>query len=78
MSTSTADHEGTEDNVPVTPEPVGRRARTVSQILISSALGNALVAALAGSAQPRAGASFFADGVADATPVSCSRRTMTP
>ena len=36
-----------------------RRARAVSQVLISSALAITLASALAGSAQPREGASFF-------------------
>ncbi|WP_251152700.1 D-alanyl-D-alanine carboxypeptidase family protein [Cellulosimicrobium sp. Marseille-Q4280] len=42
------------------------RARTVSQVLISSALGITLVAALASSAQPQQGASFYATPVSTA------------
>ncbi|MDF2808528.1 MAG: hypothetical protein K0S43_3474, partial [Cellulosimicrobium sp.] len=83
MST-TAEHEGADD-VPETPEPAApapapsptfaRRARTVSQVLISSALAITLAAALAGSVEPRPGASFFAEA-ATATQVSALSSTL--
>ena len=84
MST-TAEHEGADD-APVTPEPApaaavgpesfGRRARAVSHVLISSALAITLAAALAGSAQPRPGASFFAQETATATQVAALSSTL--
>uniref|UniRef100_UPI001C0CE44E hypothetical protein n=1 Tax=Cellulosimicrobium cellulans TaxID=1710 RepID=UPI001C0CE44E len=63
MSTSTHQDDAA-DRVPPVPS---RRARTVSQALISSALGITLVAALAGSTQPREGASFFASTAVSGT-----------
>ncbi|MGN0112498.1 MAG: hypothetical protein ACI38P_12655, partial [Cellulosimicrobium funkei] len=85
MST-TAEHEGADD-APVTPEPApaaaavgpesfGRRARAVSHVLISSALAITLAAALAGSAQPRPGASFFAQEATTATQVAALSSTL--
>ncbi|MBE9924630.1 PASTA domain-containing protein [Cellulosimicrobium cellulans] len=85
MST-TAEHEGAGD-APVTPEPApaaaavgpesfGRRARAVSHVLISSALAITLAAALAGSAQPRPGASFFAQEATTATQVAALSSTL--
>ncbi|MGO2740849.1 MAG: D-alanyl-D-alanine carboxypeptidase family protein [Cellulosimicrobium funkei] len=85
MST-TAEHEGADD-APVTlepapaaaavgPESFGRRARAVSHVLISSALAITLAAALAGSAQPRPGASFFAQEAATATQVAALSSTL--
>lgn len=84
MST-TAEHEGADD-APVTPEPApaaavgpesfGRRARAVSHVLISSALAITLAAALAGSAQPRPGASFFVQETATATQVAALSSTL--
>ena len=60
MSTPTHS-EDADDRVP------SRRARVVSQVLISSALAITLAAALVGSAEPRPGASFFAEPVAATT-----------
>ncbi|MGA4779395.1 D-alanyl-D-alanine carboxypeptidase family protein [Cellulosimicrobium sp. AB352] len=85
MST-TAEHEGADD-APVTlepapaaaavgPESFGRRARAVSHVLISSALAITLAAALAGSAQPRPGASFFAQEATTATQVAALSSTL--
>ncbi|WP_455606099.1 D-alanyl-D-alanine carboxypeptidase family protein, partial [Cellulosimicrobium funkei] len=85
MST-TAEHEGADD-APVTPAPApaaaavgpesfGRRARAVSHVLISSALAITLAAALAGSAQPRPGASFFAQEATTATQVAALSSTL--
>jgi len=59
-----------------TPSPLGRRARAVSHALISSALAITLAAALAGSAQPRPGASFFAEEAAGATQVAAVSSTL--
>ncbi|MBN0040675.1 D-alanyl-D-alanine carboxypeptidase family protein [Cellulosimicrobium cellulans] len=85
MST-TAEHEGAADDVPETSEPAvpapapnptfARRARTVSHVLISSALAITLAAALAGSVEPRPGASFFAAETTTATQVSALSSTL--
>lgn len=85
MST-TAEHEGATDDVPEATEPAApapaptptfvRRARTVSHVLISSALAITLAAALAGSVEPRPGASFFTAEATTATQVSALSSTL--
>ncbi|OLT55077.1 hypothetical protein [Cellulosimicrobium sp. CUA-896] len=69
MSTSTHRDDAADR---VLPAP-SRGVRTVSQVLISSALGITLAAALAGSAQPREGASFFASTAVSGTVETVAR-----
>jgi len=83
---TTAEHEGATDDVPDATEPAApapaptptfaRRARTVSHVLISSALAITLAAALAGSVEPRPGASFFTAEATTATQVSALSSTL--